>query len=81
MDVLVGLIVFGVLLCAAYYILIWLLKFIAKATVNLISTILLVCGIILGVGLLIGEANAAVSIAVPASMAVAKMRLSTGGFI
>lgn len=57
-----------------------LLKFMEHAAVNFISTILVVGGIILGLGLLAGEASAAVALAIPASTAVAKMRLATGGF-
>ncbi|MDJ0759648.1 MAG: hypothetical protein QNJ19_09615 [Woeseiaceae bacterium] len=79
-DLVLGVIVFGLLTWAAWELLKALLKVLEFAVVNIVSTVLLVGGVILGLGLMAGEASAAVSLAVPASLAVAKMRLSTGGF-
>ncbi len=73
----VGIFLFVVLLKVTKAILEELIKIIGKVAVSTLSTALVVGGILLALGLLAGEASAAVAIAVPASMAVAKMRLST----
>lgn len=79
-EVIGAIIAFIILTCLASEALKWLGKFLEFAIVNVISTILVVGGVILGFGFLAGEANAAMAIAIPASTMVAKMRLSTGGF-
>lgn len=81
-ELILGAIAFVLLAFVAIKILEFLVKLAGQIAANFISTILLVGGVIFGFALFAtGEASAAVAIAVPASVAVAKMRIATtGGF-
>ena len=80
-DLIVAAIVFFILFAIAYSILKFIAENIGKIIANILSTAFVVGGVVFGFSLLFGqEANAAMAIAVPASLTVAKMQLSTGGF-
>ncbi|MCT4555739.1 MAG: hypothetical protein N4A53_13715 [Pelagimonas sp.] len=79
-EIIGAVVVFVILVWLAGVVLQFLVSVFKFAVANFISTVLVVGGAIMGFGLLAGEASAAMAIAVPASMTVAKMRLSTGGF-